>query len=384
MDSKYLFRDEPAVPLEIVGSKGSYLYTKERRYIDFIMGWNVGNVGWDNKEMTRELKRFNGPHYVEPYYLYKPWADLAELLADITPGNLSKSFRATGGTEAVEIALQAAMVHTKRTEFVSIDGAYHGHSIAAMSVGPESFRRHWKLLPNCHKIPPPLNADAGRKVEKILKSEKVAAFIAEPIICNLGVVIPDNDFFGIVSDACRSYGTLLIIDEVATGFGRTGRMFGAEHYNLKPDIMTLGKGITSGYAGLGATITTKAVADSMHFNFSVYSTFGWTPMATAIAIANIRYIRKHRLAKRAEEMGRYFEARLQKMRFRQMPEITAKGLAIGMRFKDKAYMNRILLGSRRNGLLFSTIGSHRITFFPALTISKETAKEGLDIFSRSV
>jgi len=115
IDKKFLVRDLPAEDLEIVKSDGNFLFdSKGKKYIDFLMGWCVGNIGWGNKEIKKRISQYRGPDYVNPAYLYKSWAELAELLAKITPGKLQKSFRATGGTEAVEIALQAAMSHTKR------------------------------------------------------------------------------------------------------------------------------------------------------------------------------------------------------------------------------------------------------------------------------
>ena len=105
-----------------------------------MMGWCVGNCGWGNKEIREGIKRSRSPAYVNPTYLYRPWAELAELLAKITPGRLRKTFRATGGTEAVEIGLQAAMAYTKRHKFVSIEGSYHGNSIGAMSIGSSDYR----------------------------------------------------------------------------------------------------------------------------------------------------------------------------------------------------------------------------------------------------
>lgn len=178
MDQKYVGRDVPALPIEVVRAKGSYVYdAKGREYIDFLMGWCVGNIGWGVREVRDRIKLFSGPEYVNPYYLYKPWARLAKTLVAIAPGKLTKAFRATGGTEAVEIALQAAMKHTGRTKFISID-AYHGHSIGAMSVGFNSFRDTFSnLLPGCYKVNPPFDADKAKEVEKLLRKKDIAAYI---------------------------------------------------------------------------------------------------------------------------------------------------------------------------------------------------------------
>lgn len=387
-DKKYLGRDKAALPVQIVKSQGSYLYgPRGEKYIDFLMGWCVGNIGWGNTTVLKKRKNFVGPDYVNPRYLYQPWAELAKILADIMPGQLVKSFRATGGTEAVEIAMQAAMSHTKRYKFVSIEGAYHGHSIGAMSIGDSNFRKWYRnLLPHCYKIKPPLDAKAGYEVEKILSKRDIAAFISEPIICNLGVVIPDKEFFSIIQKACKKYGTLLIIDEVATGFGRTGKLFASEYYNLKPDIMCLGKGITGGYGGLGATIMTHEVAKSMEFDFSFYSTFGWQPLNVEAALTNVKYIikNKEKLLKNTNEMGNYFEQRLQKMKFKYPAIIRRKGLAIGVEFKKNGYATTIINRCRKNRLLFSDLGPNVFTLFPALNIDRETVEKGLNIIENSI
>ncbi|MBV9959399.1 MAG: aminotransferase class III-fold pyridoxal phosphate-dependent enzyme, partial [Acidobacteria bacterium] len=120
--------------LQVVRSEGSYLFDERgRKYIDFLSGWNVGNLGWGGKEIKAAIRRSTSPEYVYPYYLYQPWVELAELLAGLTPGKLRKSFRATGGTEAVELALQVAMIYTRRKGFVSVEDSYHGNSIATLS-----------------------------------------------------------------------------------------------------------------------------------------------------------------------------------------------------------------------------------------------------------
>lgn len=387
-DKKFLARDLPADDLEIVKSDGNFLFdSKGRKYIDFSMGWCVGNIGWGNKEIKNKINQHKYPDYVNPAYLYKPWAELAELLAKITPGKLQKSFRATGGTEAVEIALQAAMSHTKRHKFVSIEGSYHGHSIGAMSVGSSDFRGWYKnLLPDCHKIKPPLDTKAADRLEELIKAGDIAAFIMEPIICNLGVDIPTKEFMLRAQTLCKKYGALLIMDEVATGFGRTGKLFASEHFGIEPDIMCLAKGITGGYGSLGATITTKEVAKSMEYEFSFYSTYGWHPLNTEAAITNIKYIMKNKeqLEKNTNKISKYFVERLSQMKFKYHSKIRAKGLAIGVEFEHDGYVNEIAAKAQKNGLLFSTLNNKIFTLFPALNIDNKVAKKGLNILEKII
>jgi adenosylmethionine-8-amino-7-oxononanoate aminotransferase len=250
-EGRHLARQKPGT-LRVTKSEGSYLFDENgKRYVDFMMGWCVGNLGWGNAVVTRKGKAFTGPDYVQPALSYKPWDDLAELLVSITPGKLSKCFRATGGSEAVDLALQAALLHTGRTKLMSLEGSYHGNSIGGLSVGDSEVRKRCKaLLPGCHKIKPPLDEAAVKKIRRLLERGDVAAFIMEPISINLGVLIPSAEFMSDLQRLCREHGTLLIMDEVATGFGRTGKMFASEHYPIKPDILCLAKAITNGAGGI--------------------------------------------------------------------------------------------------------------------------------------
>src|SRR6186713_1782888 len=222
--SAQLAREADAEGFVIVGSKDGYLIGPQgKRFIDFTSGWCVGNFGWNDRSIRAALKSFKGPTYVYPGYRYDAWDELAALLADLAPGKLTHCFRATGGSEAVDLALQAAMVHTGRRKFISLEDSYHGNSLAGLSIGASDSRERIKnLLPHCGKITPPLDATALRRIEQRLKRRDVAAFIMEPISINLGVLIPEADAIRRVRDLCRRYGTLFIADEVASGFGRTG------------------------------------------------------------------------------------------------------------------------------------------------------------------
>src|SRR4051812_46960982 len=159
LDKKYFGRQGEPEDVIVGNSADSYLTDAPgRKYIDFMMGWCVGNLGWGNTEIRAAARRFDGPDYVHPDYLYRPWAQLAEMLARITPGKLADSHRTTGGTESVEAALQTAMASPGRGTFPSIEASYQGASIAAMSIGASHNRKMLKnLLPHCRKIEPPLD-----------------------------------------------------------------------------------------------------------------------------------------------------------------------------------------------------------------------------------
>ena len=343
-------------------------------------------MGWGNTEIRAAARKFDGPDYVHPDYLYRPWAQLAEMLARMTPGKLAVSYRTTGGTESVEGALQIAMAYTGRGTFVSVQDSYHGNSIATRSIGASDNRRKFKnLLANCRKIEPPLDHKALGKVETLLKKRDVAAFIMEPIICNLGALVPDDEFVRGVRKLCTRYGTLFIADEVATGFGRTGKLFACEHFDLEPDVLCMAKAITGGYGGMGAVITTSRIAKAIKKDFDLYSTYGWHPRAVNVALTNLRYLTRHRnkLLKNANELGAYFLDRLSQMRFTGKATIRGKGFAIGVEVQDARYASEIGDTCRQNGLLVSA-EDDVLMLFPALTITRQTAERGLDIFEKSL
>jgi adenosylmethionine-8-amino-7-oxononanoate aminotransferase len=281
------------------------------------------------------------------------------------------------------------MVHTGRNAFLSLEGSYHGNSIGGLSIGASENRETFaNLLPHCDKVEPPLDGKALGKVERRLKRRDVAAFIMEPIGINLGVLIPDAACMTELQRLCRRYGTLLIMDEVATGFGRTGAVFATEHFDLEPDLMCVGKAITGGVSGMAATIATAAVAKSMEDEGTFYSTYGWHPRSVEAAIATIRGIVRHRkpLLDHVVEMSGYFSDRLACMRFTRVKHVAAirvKGLAIGIDLKTEDEADRLQAKCRRHRLLTSTEGS-TLLLLPALNISRRVAKDGLDILEKCV
>jgi acetylornithine/succinyldiaminopimelate/putrescine aminotransferase len=373
--------------LQVSRAKGSFLFdTRGRKYIDFVMGWCVGNFGWGNPEIARAMERYKGPDYVYPEYSYQPWGELAKRLSALAPGKLTKCFRATGGSEAVELALQAALLHTGRRKFLSLEGSYHGNTLGTLSIGDSETRKKYKnLLPFCHKIEPPLNAKSLEKIETQLKHRDVAAFIMEPISINLGVLIPERVWMAELQRLCNRYGTLLVMDEVACGFGRTGRIFATEHFGITPDAICLGKAITGGTAGLGAMITTAEVGETLAEDGSIWSTFGWHPRSVEAALATLRYITLHKkaLLENVDRTSEYLAERLSRMDFEATPSLCIKGLAIGVNVGDEDYASGIQEACKRKGLLVVS-QDESVLLLPPLTIERAVAKRAMDIFAAAV
>lgn len=386
-DKKFFGRGKPVLELEVTKVKGNYVYDAEgKKYIDFLGGAGVGSLGWDKDEMEKVLRQKDRPSYVYPNFYYKPWTELAEILANIAPGNLSKSFRATGGSEAVDASLLIAMMYTGRKKFLSLEGSYHGNTIGALSVASSSNREKFpNLLPECEKIEPPLNEEALKKIESQLKNNEVAAYIMEPVVCNLGVIIPKENFMKKLDQLCKQYGTLLIMDEAITGFGRTGKLFASEYYDIKPDIMIMAKALSAGHEGIGAVITTPEIAEQVEGKVGLYSSYGWHPTSTDVAIKTITYILKNKedIFENLQKKSALFEEELSKVNFGKEIELRIKGLAIGIELNDEEYASKIQKSCLEHGLLINTQGSS-LVLFPAMNIDSETVKEGVRLLNESV
>jgi 4-aminobutyrate aminotransferase-like enzyme len=383
---RYLVSDsEPE--LQITRSRGSYVFdNRGRRYIDFLTGWCVGNLGWGQPQLERVARSFRGPDYVYPGHAYEPWGELARLLISVAPGNLARCARATGGSEAVDIALQAAMIHTGRRRFLSLEDSYHGNTIGALSIAESSNREKMPaLLPGCAKIRTPLDERAVERIRRQLARRDVAAFIFEPVSINLGVTEPSREIAQEIQRLCRRFGTLLIADEVASGFGRTGRLFACEHLDLDPDIMTVAKALTGGVAGIGAVLMTEEVAASLSEHGNAYSTYGWHPRSTAVAIAAMKQLIRRRgpLLRGVERMSLYFRDRFVEMPFDEDPELRIRGMAIAVDIDDEERAEEIQKRCQRNGLLLDTNGG-ALLMLPALNVPRDVAEKGLDILEDAV
>jgi 4-aminobutyrate aminotransferase-like enzyme len=366
-DRRLIGRSEPADDLQVVRTEGSWVIDSEgRRHVDFLSGWCVGNLGWSNREIREPLRRFDGPDYVSPSALYAPWVECAARLAAATPGRLRTCFRATTGTESVELALQIARCATGRKKLVQLEGAYHGNSIGVKDIH--------------HELAPPLDERALGRLETLLKHRDVAAFIMEPVVSALGVLVPHHEFMTGAQELCRRFGTLFVMDEVAVGFGRTGRMFASEHFDIEPDVMCLAKALTSGYAPMGATITTEEIAREVAGELDFYATFGWHPIGVEAALATLRYFERHGAAlfRNVAARSADFALRLAAMPFAPGHEIRVVGLAIGIALAGDDDADAIGERCREEGLLLAT-EEDTLLLFPALTIDRDTAHAGLDI-----
>ncbi|HEY8291595.1 MAG TPA: aminotransferase class III-fold pyridoxal phosphate-dependent enzyme [Thermomicrobiales bacterium] len=351
-------------PTVIVRGQGSHIWDADgKEYIDGLAGLFCVNVGYGRTEIVQAmLAQLEQIHFVSPFsFPNVPGTVLAERLATISPtGEGSRTFFVTGGSEAVETALKVAKAYQRARGFagryktISRRYAYHGTTMGALSVtGLPSARNPYEpLVPGARHVPIPhpyrcaFCQDAGActwacadEVERTIEvegPESVAAIIMEPVQNSGGCIVPPDGYYQRIRDLCDHYGILLIMDEVITGFGRTGAMFGTNVFNIQPDIITVAKGLTSAYAPLGAAIVRREVAEVFagdeQAKFQHGITFGGSPVAAAAALANLDILEREDLSARSYEMGEYLKAMLRSAigQHLNVGEIRGRGLFVGI------------------------------------------------------
>ena len=385
-----------------------------REYLDCFAGISVVNAGHGNSQVIAAAKAQMEKLVHCSSYLYhvQPVADLAEKIAQIAPGNnLRKTFFGNGGAEAIEGALKLARLYTGKHEFISLHASFHGRSWGALSVtgnyarkkkggpyatgvafapAPYAYRSLWPNDPEeCGRQ----CANAIDEVVRMATSNDVAAFIAEPVMGEGGIIVPPPNYFKEVKKVLDRYGILFIADEVQSGFGRTGKMFAIEHYGVEPDILVMAKGIADGFP-LSAYTTRPEIADAYKPGDHL-STFGGNPISCAAALANIAFMERENLPARAAETGGYAMSKLREMQETNplIGEVRGAGLMIGVELvKDaqKTPASAEAEGLReeclRKGLLIGVGGilGNVVRFQPPLVITREQIDRALAIFSEAL
>jgi putrescine aminotransferase len=329
-------RDRNLVEWSGEGSLIRNIYGEE--YIDCLGGYGIFSLGHRHPEVIAAVKSQMDRMPLHSQYLVNPiTAEAGKRLAEVAPGDLKRTFFCNSGTEAVEGALKLARLFTRRHGYVSTHNAFHGKSLGALSVtGRPVFREPFQpLLSDVAFVP---YGDAAA-IDRAITAD-TAAVILEPVQGEGGVIIPPDDYFPRVREACTRKGALLIADEVQTGLGRIGALFGVNHWNVVPDIMCLAKALSGGVIPCGAFTTTDAIFASFHANPMYHSsTFGNNPLAATAAIKAIEITVRERLPERSARLGAALLDRLRALQGRHPGKIRAvrgKGLLLGIETKDES------------------------------------------------
>ncbi|MDD2753141.1 MAG: aspartate aminotransferase family protein [Candidatus Portnoybacteria bacterium] len=377
--------------LKIVRTDDVYLYDENnKKYVDLSASAGVVAVGYNSHRMKEVMRRQAEKNIFSPQLQETSESILlAKKILGLFPAGFDSVLRATTGSEAVEIAMKIAARQTGRSKFLSFKGAYHGHTFAAMSLGGENrlTKEFTPILARFATIKHPSSLNKGRalpadfkktlkSIEKELKRGGCAGFVAEGVVTSAGCFNFPDGFFKEVLKMCRRYGTLLIFDEVLTGFGRTGKMFSFEHFSICPDMVCLAKGLGSGYAPISAVVSRKELIG----NFVYMSTFAWSPLACAVALENINIIEEEKLAKNSCDLGRLTLGFLKKSlsKNKAVKEIRGKGLIIAIEFFNNNDARKIFNDCLKKGvLLFKNYSDNMLFVQPPLNIRKNILNKAL-------
>ena len=359
-----------------------------REYIDMLGGYGIFSAGINHPRIVKAVQDQMGRMALNSQELLEPWrAGLARLLASVTPGDLGCCFFINNGTDAIEGAIKLARLYTKRNTFVSTLGGFHGKSMGALSLmGKASFRIPFQGGLQDVRFVPYGDADALDREMCILEAVGMspAAFVVEPVQGEAGGVVPPPDYLPRVREICTRHGTLLIADEIQTGMGRTGKLWGVDHSGVAPDIMCLGKAIGGGVMPLSAFISTPKIWEVMIPNPIIHSTtFGGNPIACVAGIAAISVTLEEDLPGQAALKGEFLLKEIGALVKRYphvLTDVHGLGLLIGMEFPTDEIGYACAAGLFKRGVLVAgTYAKARtIRIEPPLGIPMELLREVLN------
>ncbi|QPM67526.1 aminotransferase class III-fold pyridoxal phosphate-dependent enzyme [Atribacter laminatus] len=382
----YKFAQLDTVEWTSAGSKVWDVYGNE--YIDCLGGFGVFNVGRNHPRIVQAVKEQLERLPLSTRTLFnKHQADLAEMLAKITPGNLQYSFFGNSGTEAVEGALKLARFYTGREKLISAENSFHGKTMGSLSLsGREVYKKPFLPgLPEIYQVP-------FNDIDALKKSidKKTAAVILEPIQGEGGIIIPSPSYLKQVKSICEEQGALLILDEIQTGLGRTGKMFACEHFNVVPDIMTLAKGLGGGVLPIGAFISTAEIWKVFEENPFIHSsTLGGNPLSCVAGIETLKVLQEEKIPELTWIKGQEVLQRLREIQAGSegmIQEVRGMGLLIGIQFGDSDIASLLAMEmAQRHVLVAYTLNNPTvIRIEPPLTISYEEIDIVLSRFAESL
>ena len=370
--------------LEFTKASGMYLYdTTGKKHLDLIAGIGVSNVGHCHPAVVNAVKE-----QVETYmhimvygeFVQSPQVNFAKALADVLPENLNCTYFVNSGAEAVEGAMKLAKRYTGRSEIISCHNSYHGSTQGALSLmGNEEFKQAYRpLLPDITFI----NYTSLPDLDLI--TDRTAAVFIETVQGEAGIRIADKAYFEALRNKCTATGTLLVLDEIQCGFGRTGKLFGFEHYGISPDILLLAKGIGGGMP-IGAFISSTAIMMALATNpiLGHLTTFGGHPVSCAAGLATLQTILNENIIAGVEEKGELFKKLLVHSAIK---EVRGKGLMMAIEFENFEINKKIIDACIADGVISDWFlhCSNSMRVAPPLIITTEEIHYACEVILRNV
>ncbi len=365
----------PKRDLVIVKGKEATVWDVDgNEFIDCAAGIGVATIGHSNPAVVKAITKQAETLITNASVFYNDTRALfLEKLNQITPPNLKRAFLTNSGTEAMEAAIKFTRVSTGKTDFITTMRGFHGRTMGALSGThkPEYRKPFEPLIPGFSFVP----YNNLEKMEGAI-TEKTAGIILEVIQGEGGINIPSQEYLEGVRSLCDKHKVLLIIDEIQTGFCRTGKMFAIEHFGIEPDIMTVAKGIAGGFP-VGAAIC----SDKVKIGFGLHgTTFGGNPLASAAGLAAINFMLDNNLAKESQKKGDYFVSKLNINELSKVRAIRHKGLMIGIELKEK--VQPYLIKLMEEGIIAMPAGKIVLRFLPPAVITYEQLDKIIEVLKK--
>tara|TARA_R110002111_G_scaffold262355_1_gene338107 strand:- start:6638 stop:7813 length:1176 start_codon:yes stop_codon:yes gene_type:complete len=379
---KYQAQTTPhPLAMEVNHAKGSYIFdTKGKVYLDFVAGVSACSLGHSNPKVVNAVKKQLEQYlHVMVYgeYIQKPAVELSKLLAKYLPESLESTYLVNSGTEAIEGSIKLARRFTERSEIIAARNVYHGNTMGSLSLMDYEERKKpfLPLIPNIKHI----NFNVEADLTQI--TEKTAAVVLETIQGGAGFIEPINNYLQKVQERCNNVGAVFILDEIQSGIGRTGTLFGFENYNCQPDIVITGKGLGGGLP-IGAFTASKEMMACLSDNPKLghITTFGGNPVIAAAALATLKEVTESNLMVEALEKEQLIRQHLQ---HKHIKEIRGRGLMLAIITENKDIANTIIMRCQDQGLILFWLlfEPKAIRITPPLTISNDEIIEGCRIIT---
>ena len=365
--------------INVSKAKGSYIFDENgKKYLDFVAGVSACSLGHSNKKITNAIKKQLDKYlHVMVYgeFITGPSLKLAKLLAKNLPKNLQCTYFTNSGTEALEGSLKLARRYTGRKKIIAAKNAYHGSTMGALTLmGLEERKKPFEpLIPNVEFI----EYNSFKEINKI--DEETSCVVLETIQGSAGFIKPISDYLHEVKKRCDKVGALLILDEIQTGIGRTGKLFGFQNFNCEPDVIVFGKGLGGGMP-IGAFTTSKKKMDVLHKDpiLGHITTFGANPVICASALETLKIVLNTKIMINVIEKEKLIRKLLI---HKHITEIRGLGLMLSIILKDSSLATKLVLKAKENGLIlfFLLIEKKAVRITPPLSISKSEIKHGCEI-----
>jgi acetylornithine/LysW-gamma-L-lysine aminotransferase len=368
-------------PVVITRGKGALVWDiNGKEYVDCMGSYGVALLGHSHPKVVEAVCKQAETLISCHASLYNSKrTEFLQKLVSITPKGLNKAFLSNSGAESVECAIKLARKFTGKPEIIAVMGGYHGKTMGALSATwDKKYREPFQpLVPEFKHVPP----DNLEKLREAI-TDKTAAVLLEPIRGEGGVRVPPDEFLPGVRELCDEKGVLLILDEVQTSFGRTGKLFGCEHWGVIPDVMCLAKPFAGGLP-IGITVATEEVMGSFKVG-EHSSTFSGSPLVCAAACAAIDALVEDKLADRAVTLGGYFKAKLEELqaKYKIVKEVRGLGLMLGMELRYD--VRNIIIKTMDKGVLILDAGRNVLRFLPPLVIEKEQIDKTISVLDEVI